>query len=79
MSQSDDGRDLAAELNHPTAGEYGRAVEAICTECKNKRGKFADVDPDGPSSFRHVCHNCQKETFWNVVEFVRASELEWSE
>ncbi len=58
----------------PEAGEIGAPVEAICVSCKETKRKRADVHPDGPSSFKHVCHNCQKTTYWNVVRFLDETE-----
>jgi len=58
----------------PEAGEIGVPVEAICVRCKVTKRKRADVHPDGASSFKHVCHNCRKTTFHNVVRFLTEVE-----
>ncbi len=47
-----DQRDLVDELDG-SAGEVGVPVDAVCTNCR--------ITP-----FKHVCHNCQRGTWWNV-------------
>lgn len=65
-----DERDLVDELEG-SAGEVGVPVDAICTSCRLIRAKRAprdcvDDDGRGGSSFKHVCHRCQRGTWWNV-------------
>jgi len=69
-------RDIEAELKQGQTGEFGTPVDAVCTSCKKVRAKRAPVDPDGRSTFKHVCHTCQRSTFWNVVRYLRAEDME---
>lgn len=63
-----DARDLDAELAEPEAGEHGLPVDARCVNCRRVRAKLVpDRDPDDRSSFKHVCHQCQRATWWNVL------------
>lgn len=50
------------------------AVEAVCTGCQRTVEKETRTDDEGtvPTSFRHVCHRCQRVQWWNVLE-VRGS------
>jgi len=59
------GRDRAAELDAPTAGERGIPVDAVCTGCGQIRVKRPDEDQDDPESFKHVCYRCKTTTWWN--------------
>jgi hypothetical protein len=58
----------------PAAGEYGVAVEAICVGCRQVRTKrYPKAVPEAVSlgqSFKHVCHRCQKATYWNVRDIL---------
>ena len=58
------GQGLEFEANDPVA------VDAICTACRVKTAKETRTDNDGevPTSFRHVCHECQRVTWWNVLD-----------
>lgn len=65
-----DQRNIVDELDG-RAGEVGVPVDAICTGCRITRAKRApldvvDDDRDGGTSFKHVCHNCQRARWWNV-------------
>ncbi|WP_435551984.1 hypothetical protein [Natrinema sp. CGMCC1.2065] len=77
----DDDRDLEAELASAAAGNSGIPFDAICTGCRRVRvkrakpeevGQHPQIDPaqleaSDCSSFKHVCHHCQKATFWNPL------------
>ncbi|GAB7011758.1 hypothetical protein [Halolamina salina] len=65
----------------PKAGEVGIPVDAICIGCSSsgrdrkttKRVTLDELDAEDPDeiktgTFRHVCHECQTATFWNVVD-----------
>lgn len=66
-----DGRDLEAELNDGKAGQRGIAVDARCVGCKHHRAKYVpNRDPEDTTSFRTICHECQRVTWWNVLEVV---------
>ncbi|QSG02534.1 hypothetical protein [Natranaeroarchaeum sulfidigenes] len=68
MSTEVDGdRDLEAEAAEAEAGEVGIPFDAICTGCGQTRVKRADEDPENPSSFKHVCHQCGGVTWWNPL------------
>lgn len=74
-------RDLEAELASEGAGHQGIPFDAICINCQRKRvkrvqpeevGQHPQIDPTslGASectSFKHVCYNCQKATYWNPL------------
>ncbi|WP_224450520.1 hypothetical protein [Haloprofundus salilacus] len=73
-SDSDNVRDLEAELDRPEAGEHGVPVDAMCTCCKCvtvKRASIDEPDPDFVPSFRHVCRRCKCVTWWNVIAVLR--------
>ena len=57
-----EGRNHAAELDAPEAGERGVPFEAVYTGCGQVRMKRADEDPDTPTSFEHVWHRCKTAT-----------------
>jgi len=72
---------VATESLGPRAGEIGVPVDAICVGCSSdgherkatKRVSLEklgvdDVEDIGTGSFRHVCHRCQRATYWNVVD-----------
>jgi len=59
---------LVDQLDDPEAGHGPLGVSARCVNCKIVRAKrIADQDPDDTSSFKHVCHNCQRTTWWNLI------------
>jgi hypothetical protein len=67
-ADSPDGeRDLQAEFREPAAGHVGVPFDAICTGCRQNRVKRAEEDPEDPKSFKHICENCQKVTWWNPI------------
>ncbi|PCR89429.1 hypothetical protein [Natrinema ejinorense] len=91
MSVDRDDRDLEAELASDAAGQRGIPFDAICTGCQRTRvkraqpedvGQHPQIDPmsldaSECTSFKHVCHRCQKATFWNplaVLSGLSASE-----
>ena len=52
------------------AGHNGRLITARCVNCKICRRKRVDDDVGKDRerlSFTHVCHRCQRATWWNVV------------
>ncbi|SNZ06442.1 hypothetical protein SAMN06269185_1172 [Natronoarchaeum philippinense] len=67
MASEPSDRNRAAEFDAPEAGERGIPFDAVCTGCGQVRVKRADEDPDNPTSFKHVCHKCQKSTWWNPI------------
>jgi len=67
VAADQEGRDRAAELDAPAAGERGIPFDAVCTGCGQIRVKRADEDPDNPTSFKHVCHRCRTATWWNPI------------
>jgi len=50
--------------------ELSTRVSARCVDCREVRTKKTYTDPDEMRSFRHVCHDCQRATWWNVLEVV---------
>lgn len=67
-SLEDHQRDLEAELEQPQAGHRGVPVDARCVGCRKVRAKRAPEDRvEEGLSFKHVCHNCQRATYWNVL------------
>lgn len=65
-------RDPQEELEHGDAGHVGLPVDARCTGCKIVRAKRANKiqgDPDD-GSFRHICHACNRVTWWNVIRIL---------
>ncbi len=63
-------RDIQRELADPEAGHRGIPVDARCVHCKKVRAKRAPeyvTDDDSRDTFKHVCHNCQRATPWNVI------------
>ena len=45
-------------------------VSARCVECREVRDKKTYTNTDERRSFRHVCHECQTATWWNVLRVV---------
>jgi len=76
-----DKRDLSGELTSPKAGHSGIPFDAVCTGCQKVHVKQArplevglhpQIDPEtidatDCNSFKHVCHRCQRCTWWNPV------------
>jgi hypothetical protein len=46
---------------------HSTLVSARCVECRVVRTKKTYTDTDETRSFRHVCHDCQTATWWNVL------------
>ena len=78
----DSAREIEEELEDGRAGEAGLAVDAICTSCSLTRAKrtseleeYEDPEDEIPVSFTHICHNCQRVTWWNGIRLLgRGSE-----
>lgn len=70
-------RDVDEEIADPEAGQRGLPVDARCVDCNRIRAKLVpDRDPDDRSSFKHVCHECQRATWWNIVRVLSEQEVE---
>ena len=73
MSETE--RDLEAELNSPEAGHTGVPVDARCINCRRVRAKLAPADAvDDGRSFKHVCHRCQRATWWNILRVLEGGD-----
>ena len=66
-------RDRDLDTSHSTL------VSARCVECREIRTKKTYTDTDETRSFRHVCHDCQRATWWNVLEVVDDDQDDESE
>lgn len=59
---------LIDQLDEPEAGFGPVGVSARCISCKIVRAKRLSVRQAGDSrSFKHVCHNCRRSTWWNII------------
>lgn len=71
------GEDQSIELDLETsasAGYHGILTTARCTGCKTVRRKLApyEIADDGGShpSFRHICHSCNRVSWYNTIEIL---------
>ena len=59
---------------HEFGADAPVAVEAVCTGCQRTVEKETRTDDEGavPTSFRHVCHQCRRVQWWNVLDVLDA-------
>jgi hypothetical protein len=68
------------EVDDARAGEVGIPVHARCVSCRDIRFKRIGGEDtvEETETFKHVCHECQRATYWNVLYILDENPTEGS-
>jgi len=67
-AETNEPRDIFAELECPTSGQNGIPVDAVCSECYTARAKYAPEDAVcDDRAFRSFCSECCGAKLWNIA------------
>lgn len=68
------------EIDDAKAGEVGVPVHARCVSCRRIRFKrvAGEENVGETDTFKHVCHDCQQATYWNVLHVLDEDPTEGS-
>lgn len=68
------------EIDDARAGEVGIPVHARCVSCRQIQFKRVGGEDsvEETDTFKHVCHECQKSTYYNVLYVLDEDPVEGS-